>query len=415
MPSPNPTPDTTRVRGASPGSVFSNLFILVVGLGLALVFAAVCAHERRIATVYRETTCTVLARRAGHGKNAAAAYVDVSLVVDGHDIKATSVSISSPEDVGLFPPKRAVPCFYDPDKPSAVEVLRPTNYGLGWLLYTLLFSGIPITIGIRGLLRDVHHVGKSPEAVRAELDMARANRRPASARGSPYRAAPQPRSPTDLDGLPIPKVITVRGESLPVRLVRGMPRLRELGGLGVFTILWTAGVCIGIAYELRANEVILGLVLIPCALIDAALVSSLVKHTRLYAIREPILELDAHPLRQGSVRTLSITQRGPLDGATIEVELQGTELATTIHADSSTKRFLTQKILEESPDPVERGERWTRNVEVFVPRDIPSSFAAQFGAIRYEIVVRTATAAMSAVDENRYPVLVLPVPGDVDG
>lgn len=233
----------------------------------------------------------------------------------------------------------------------------------------------------------------------------------------PYRSSPRPPDAIDLDALPLPSVITVAGTGLPVRLVRGMPRLRELGGLGVLTVLWNAGVVLGVLSELRANDVILGLVLIPCGLIGAALLSSLVRHLRLFALREPVLELDAHPLRQGSVHALSITLRGPLAGGSVTVELRGIEstISNTRNAPSFVRTFFAARLLEGEGVELARDERWTRRLEVAVPQNVPSSFAVPGSSLRYEVVVTTATLGLPEPEENAYPVLVLPLASGAGG
>ncbi len=86
---------------------------------------------------------------------------------------------------------------------------------------------------------------------------------------------------------------------------------------------------------------------------------SLFRRVFVAPIAEPVLELDAHPLRQGAAYTLALTQRGPLMLGHLTVELRGVESVATLAR--RTKRvyttIFTAELLDEEPT-LDKGELW---------------------------------------------------------
>jgi hypothetical protein len=413
--------------GASRSSLgwFGSILFCAVGFLFAYVMARGALHEYRVANDYREATCTVLATRPGHGKNAPAMYIDVSLSIAGHARTVKNVPVQTASRTGRFVAKATAPCFYDPDDPDAVAVERGGSMPIPAQMAMLLFPGVFIFFGLRGLVEALHGFGKSPEAILAQRTMARAHRAhsgdaahaaPAGPKGSPYRGPRVARAPEDLEGLPLPTVVTLSGSTLPVRLVRGQARVAELGGTGFVAIFWNAIVGIIGAGMLSSKTPGVMLFLLPFACIGAVLGWIVVRRVLLFAVREPILELSAHPLRCGAPVRVAIRQRGPLHATRIVVTLRGVESATrrsgkSTHTDKRT--FFEADLADEIDLRLDRSASWQREVDVALPADTPASFGAQWNAIRYEIVVKT-TIPHFPDDENAYPVLVLPAPGGDD-
>jgi hypothetical protein len=208
------------------------------------------------------------------------------------------------------------------------------------------------------------------------------------------------------DELP-PPVLTAAGADLPVRLVRTMRRSRELGVTGVLTVVWTGSV-LAAGIGMRSRFPVAGVALIACAILLGALIAvSLLKRVLVAPVSEPVLELDAHPLRPGAVHTLSVAQRGPLTLGHLAVELRGVESVATLK--TTTRRVFTTvfnaKLLDEEPT-LEAGELWKRRIEVRVPGELRPSFAGPDRGLDYFVVVQATGMNHPEPEENSYPVLV---------
>ncbi len=209
-------------------------------------------------------------------------------------------------------------------------------------------------------------------------------------------------------GPPLP-VATSAGVELPVRLARTMSRRFEVGVTGVLTVVWTAGV-LAAGAGLRSRFPVVSYGLIGCGiLIGSIALVSLLKRVLVAPIREPVVELDSHPLRPGTVHTLALTQQGPLNLGHLTVELRGVEGVATLGTTSrrSFTTVFTARLLDEEA-MLEEGELWKRRIEVRVPADLRSSFAAKDRGLDYYVVVKATATGHPDAEESAYPVLVAP-------
>jgi hypothetical protein len=416
-------------RGRSQSSremgLVGSLVFALAGLFVAYGLVKGMVHDLRVAHTYVETSCTVTASHAASGKNAPAAYIDVTYEVDGRSRNASGVRVGLPSRAKELGVGTKSSCYYDPDAPSSVVVDRAQGSPIVGLLLGLLVPGIFVAIGLGGLVQSLRHFGKSPEAILAEQAMEHARVNPhehaasAKANASPYRAAragPTPQDPDDLSGLPLPKVVTLKGEKLPVRLARGQPRVVELGLLGGVATFWNAIVLMFLVVAVQSSRAGLVLFLVPFVIVGVVLLWMLVRRVLLFAVREPIVELTEHPIRHGRPALLSITQRGPIHAEVLRVVLRGVEEASYRSGKSShtdKKTFFELELVTEEAMGLERGQSWTKDVEMVVPPDQPASFASANNALRWEVVVKTVLRNFPD-DENAFPVLVLPTGENAD-
>jgi hypothetical protein len=409
---------TSRGLGCVGGVVF-------MGAGLVFVVAMIAgvAHDYRVAHTYLEAACTVTGKHPASGKNAPLAYLDVSYEVDGHARSAKNLAqrIVNPNlTVGAH-----ATCFYDPEAPASVVIERPTPLPMGGMLFGLAFPGIFVVVGLRSILQALHDYGKSREAILAEAAMGHARANPRAhaestkANASPYRAgkrAHEPFDPDDLEGLPLPKVVTIKGKGLPFRVVRGQRRSAELGGMAFAAAFWNGMLSIFVIAAFHGAPLVFVLFLIPFVLVGLWLLVAVVRRILLFAVREPVLELSSHPLRLGHPTLLTIAQGGPIRATTLRVVLRGVEEAVVNAGKSSQvhkSTFFEEELASDALIELPRGRRWKREREVTIPSGNPTSFASAHNSIHYEIVV---TAALENLpdDENVYPILVLPRVEDVD-
>jgi hypothetical protein len=391
---------------------FGSVLLVLVGLGLAYAITWSIKHDRYVRDVYRQADCTVLDRRRPRGKDSAAARIDVSFVVDGKSFSEKSLAVSHASDVERFAPKQHVPCFYDPADPNQVVVEQEPMSTTGNVVF-LIIASLLVAFGLRGILWSLRHIGKSPEAILAEHLMSQAHRPRRGGPTLPYRAPPRSAtsSQEDYDDLPLPKVVTLAGKALPVRLVRAQSRVAELGLMGFLATFWNGIVGVFVVAEVHLQSVFVGLFLVPFVAAGVLFLWMLVRRVVLFAAREPVLEIDAHPLRLGGSVNVSIMQRGPLQADRIRVAFRGTEEATQPGKNSPTlkKIFLSEGVIEGEAVRIGQGESWNRSVEITLPDNVPPSFKSNHNTLRYELVVTTMIANLPD-DENVYPVLLLPAP-----
>lgn len=271
---------------------------------------------------------------------------------------------------------------------------------VGALVFGVMFAGAGIFVVWTGIreMRSAESQGKfMPGAVTS------APLGPAAFGG--YRANAGPRAPTAIDVygaqlgyLPVAPLALQPGRTL----ARALGRRDPYGGWALvgFSIFWNA-ICwpffIGMVMAKSAVAFFLLLFVVVGVIVFIAGIK------RILALKKVVtLEVDAEPAFLGDVLNVHVSQRGKVLFNSLSVALVCKEHAS-YRVGTDTRReereVYRAEILDEPRFLVERGETWTRQVQVQLPGG-PPSFKATNNEIAWSIQVKADIDAWPDYDEH---------------
>jgi hypothetical protein len=295
------------------------------------------------------------------------------------------------------------PCWYDPDDPAQVVLVR----GHSWSSYAALIAPlIFVAVGGGGVYYSL--TWRKRRAARLETAYARQLR---DAAGRPEGGG-YPAVPDRPEALP--------GTALAFRLPRGDAAAAKLvaAGCGLVVCVSMAAGCGGVAVALGSNPPTSALGMLcfggtaVLLLFGAVLLLwQLGKQAVVYAkVRPTEVEVSAHPLYVGETARLLVRQPGPLRLLTLEVLLVCEEEASyTQGTDRRTeKKCVFRRALARAKD-VEAGadQPYEAGCDLEVPAGMMHSFRSKNNEVKWTLLVRGGPVGLPDFERD-YPLVVRP-------
>lgn len=389
-------------------------------VGLIVLFVTLAVPNWKVNYEFRETSCVVMDKRidASTGPDGAVYRPEFQIrySVGGavnvewtYDIRneyspgrAEKEQILQQFEIG-----REYPCWYNPDDPSAVALVREQS-PWSWLLFVIPISFI--LIGGGGFLYRLLHLGTTAERRAAIARLASRfelfDRRPAE--GNEFPCIPPTGAITDSPGTSLAFRLPVRSSVAWMLFWLGFGCLLFNGVVLVFGInawdQWQAG---------QANWwLVLGL--FPFVAAGVCLAAYFVRQVMVMTgIGPTLIEVSEHPLLPGETYRMLLTQAGRLRIETLTVSLVSDEEAV-YHQGTNTRReecrvFQRQVFRREQFD-VRRAEPLQVYCDLEIPSHAMHSFQGKNNAVHWRLVVEGLAQGWPAF-HRVFPIIVYPPVG----
>lgn len=391
--------------------------MLFIGCGLlAVVIYTWLLPQWRVNRRFVEHSCTVLDHRIvtqdSRGNPVYRPELRVEYTVDGityerwtYEIPSgqSSTSRELEELLVRFESGHGYPCWYDPDEPGTVVLVR----GYSWWLFLLLPLPLPfIVVGLTGLMQTALDWGKSAER-RAALATKVTNQEIFENLTDYSNEFPSVPSDVNLKNSP------------GVRFAYRLPvknHLWRIGALLIPAVLSGIVLIVGGTAAFRGTwegqpDWLLMFFLVLCAVAAVWLGWMLVKESRVaWAHGATCLEISDHPLVPGRNYQIFLSQSGRAPHGAVSATLvcdehilyqQGTDTRADTHRVFQQELFRQQELALRADHPFEVA------FSLNLPLDIPHSFRSAHNEIRWSIIVSLSTGDVEA-SERRFPVVVQP-------
>ncbi len=295
-------------------------------------------------------------------------------------------------------------CWYDPENPETVVVVRGYSWWM-WLLLVLPASFF--IIGSVGLAWVLLQSGTSAERRAAiaqkasQLDLFE----DAAQRGADYPAIPRADDVTASPGIRL-------AYRLPIDASPGW----NLFGTLLACLFWNGIVVTGwfsVAADWRAGggSWFLTLFLVPFTLVGLGLVYYFVRQLLIIqGIGSTRIEISAHPLYPGSLYEVFLSQEGRQKMNSLEMLFTCREQAT--YRQGTDTRTATECVYEESvyrreTFEVQPGIPFEDRCQIHVPADAMHSFKSDHNEVSWSLMVRGDVVGWPDY-ERRFPIVVYP-------
>ena len=403
-------------------TLFFTVFLLGGIGGLIVLYSLVVVPQWQANTEFVSHHCKVLDKRIGEKEGDDGILyrpeIQVEYFINGEKFVVWTYDIWTFDPTGgysagkddkaqaldRFEAGLLYPCWYDPEDPSRVVLVREYRWWLG-LLFILPIAFI--LIGSARLIYILFLLGKSAER-RSAFTQKAANL--ATFDDSGKGLADYPAIPGDFNLTDSP------GTTLAYRLpISSTPSWIMVVTIAV-SVVWNGIVAwllfIAVRGHLRGeHDWLLTLFVLVFAIAGAVLIYYAVRHAMTTTgIGPTLLEISHQPLRPGSEYQLFISQTGRLKLRRFEVKLVCEEEATFRHGTDTRKescRISEQQIFEQEELEVVRGVPFEVSRNVHLPENVMHSFKAAHNEVNWRFVVRGDVQGWPGF-ERSFPVLVYP-------
>ena len=299
---------------------------------------------------------------------------------------------------------RLYECWYDPEDPGRVVLVRSTRWWLG-LLFILPIAFV--LIGSARLIYILFLVGKSAEH-RSAFTQKAANLAPFE---DPNKAlADYPAIPGGVTLMESP------GTRLAFRLPVSSTPSWLMGVMATGSLVWNGIVAWLLFVAIRGHfrgehDWFLTLFAVGFAGAGVVLVYYSVRHAMIITgIGPTLLEISQQPLRPGAEYELFISQTGRLKLRRFEVKLVCEEEATFQHGTDTRKESCCvseQRVFEQEEFEVVRGVPFEISNNLRLPESVMHSFKSAHNEVNWRFVVRGEVQGWPDF-ERSFPVLVYP-------
>jgi hypothetical protein len=296
------------------------------------------------------------------------------------------------------------PCWYDPEDPNRVVLVRAYRW---W--YGLLFI-LPVAFVLIGAARLVYllfFASKSAERRSAFVQKA-AKLAPFDAPGKALAEYPAIPGGVELTDSP--------GTTLAFRLPISSTPSWVMAAVVSASLIWNGTVAWLLVVAIRGHmrgqhDWFLTLFALAFAAAGVVLIVHAVRHAMVTTgIGPTLLEISDQPLRPGVDYRLFISQTGRLRLRKFEVHLVCEEEATFRHGTDTRKetcRVAEQAIFEQEDFEVVRGAPFEVNCDIRLPEDVMHSFKSAHNEVNWRFVVRGHVSGWPDY-ERSFPVVVYP-------
>ncbi len=444
---------STRPSGA--GGMGTGCMVLFFGffaafslLFLSIVAWLVVLPQYHANAKYLQNDCVVLDKRIseGRGDNGKTYRPEfqIQYQVDGRNFEAWTYDASEMYSSGRaskqkildqFEVGQRYPCWYDPDDPSKVILVRGYHWSIA------LFLGVPmifLAVGFGGIfftLRSAYRQSKvdesrspefrdvvstfgflmanrkkSPEwkALQAEQFLAKQGLKPPS-------EGLQQRYPTTPDI----KAEESPGKNLKYLLPGDSSAKASAFFLFFFAVFWNGITSVFVVLAVRSHlvgnpEWFLTFFIVPFVLIGLFLIYAFL-HELLIKIGIPptVVEISAHPLRTGDRCAFHISQPGPLTLNALTVSLVCEEIATYRQGTTTrneTYRVFENELIQQEGIEVRREFPFEADGSLSIPEAAMHSFEGGHNKVVWKILVKGDVARWPDF-ERSFPLVVLPAQG----
>jgi hypothetical protein len=390
---------SSRLGRAGELLFFAALFLLGCG-GLVAIFTFFVIPEWRVNHDFIEHTCTVENTCLAENGGLYRAEIEIKYVIDGVEYVRPTYDIATVMEAGSsyssdkegkqairnsFTRHKQYPCWYDPENPSRVVLVRGYSW---WVWLSLIVPVSFLLIGGGGLIYAVLHWGKSAE--RSAVIAQRAQGRELF--NGNGRSGPK--FPTIPDGADI---TNSPGTKLKFRLPIGTSPGWALLGTLLLCVFWNgivsvfAVLAVG-SYLSGHPDWLLMAFVVPFVVAGIALMVLFVRQMLVTTgIGPTLVEISDHPLVPGAQYRLFLSQAGRLKINTLAVALVCEEQATYrqgTDARTETRQVYEQELFRREGFQVRHGLPFEGECEFAVPTGIMHSFKAAHNQVNWKVVVK---------------------------
>jgi hypothetical protein len=412
----------SRLYGDVGEAVFFAVLLVVGCAGIFFGIARLIIPEWRVNHGFVKQECKVKERRVAEVPSENGMLfrpeVRIDYTVDGvthsqstFDIHHTARSTreEAQADVDRFSDftedkKNTYPCWYDPDDPDTVVLVRGYQW---WIWPALLIPGSFVVIGIGGLVYAALHWGKSAE------------RRAAAVRSVPAAelfdlpATVDPKFPYIPDGS---EITSSPGTRLAYRLPLTQSPGWTLFGLLAACIAWNGLVSVFVVMAVGSffagtPDWLMTLFIARFLAVGVALVVVFARLLRQTAgIGPTLVEISDHPLLPGRGYRLFFSQSGNLTLKTIEVSLACEEEAVFrqgTNARTESREVYRRPLHEIVGATIRPGEPLEAECDLPIPPEAMHSFRANHNQVQWKLTVRGEIVGWPGFQRS-FPVVVRP-------
>lgn len=407
----------SELVGSAGLALFFAVF-LAIGIGLFTnALGTLIVPEWRLNRHFHEQTCVLLDKRRGEKDDAGARDFRpeflIAYTVLGQTYKRWAYDLnwrytSSAEQVqqvlDRFETNEHYPCWYDPNDPKRVVLVRGYTWS-AWLL--LLVPASFVIFGGIGLSYTLLTRGKSAERRAAMVHRASAL--------APFDAAVG--AVREFPTVPVDANLT---DSPGIQLAYRLPMTSSPGWKLVATLTATAAanavvavfVVMAVNNHLRGEpDWLLTIFTLPLiALGMASIVYSVRQILLANAIGATCVEISAHPLKPGEEYQAFLSQGGRMKAKRLELLLVCEEKATFrqgTNTRTDTRRVMEEKVFQGNDLEIHPSAPFEKKCPFHVPAHCMHSFKADHNEINWQLVVRARVAGWRDF-ERSFPVVVYP-------
>ncbi len=390
--------------GSAGEAMFFGVLLLFGLIGLIVLLSLPSPRQWQVNHDFLRTTCRVLeadvAEREVEDGVLFRAEIQIEYEVDGVVYKRRTRDIDTADDLdGSFSQQqedqrkllvafvvgKEYPCWYDPDQPGTVVLVRESSWWV-WLIYSIPLSFL--LVGGGGFLYRVLHWGKSTEH-RAAMARRAQELDPFATNGRSSREYPNVPDGADLTNSP--------GTTLRFRLPIDISPGWALFGTLVACVFWNGIVAFFSFYAISGYiegkpDWLLTLFLIPFILIGVGLIYAFVRQMLVTTgIGPTLVEVSDHPLHPGGSCRLFVSQSGRLVVNRFEVLLVCDEAATYRQGTNTrreTCRIQEHRVFSREGFDVTHGVPFETEFELSVPLGAMHSFKADHNEVNWKVLIR---------------------------
>lgn len=412
----------SRKLGAAGEALFFAVFLLLGGVGLAVLITTLVIPEWRVNHEFRSLVCTVQDKRCASsqrdGETLYRPEIEIAYSLAGENYVVWTYDIQTARGNGYsadpraaeavlkqFESGRQYTCWYDPQDLKTVVLVRGTEWWV-WLAFLVPLSFV--IIGGGGLAWSLLSWGKSEER-RASLVQraAQLDLFDPEGRGAAFPTIPNGANLTNSPGT-----------TLRFRLPAAGSRALTLSSILVACLVWNGIVAVASVLALNGYreghpDWVLTLSILPFALMGLALVYFFFRQLhRATRIGPTLVEISDHPLHPGQPYRVFLSQAGRRPLHRLEVLLVCEEEATFRHGTDTrteTRQVYRQPVFSQDSFEVRRGLPFETSCELTIPGGAMHSFRSEHNEISWKLLVKGAVAGWPDY-ERSFPVIVHPGP-----
>jgi hypothetical protein len=405
----------STVLGRAAIGLFAAAFFTAGMISLAFILLKLSIPEWRVNHQFVETTCRVIETRvASDSAGLKRPEIQVAFPVDEHQITTWShydiAGVFQADDsynervVAEFEPGHEYPCWYDPQQPETVVLVRGYSW-FAWLM--LLLPSSFITLGGGGLILALWTWGKSTERLAATTQ---------NAPGLDYFLPSQATSPQPFPFVPDPHALNDSpGTFLAYRLTPGTAGW-STAALAIVCVLWNLAVVVFARMALQSfqrGEPDWWLTIFVIPLLAGGMFCLVLFVRRMLVaanIGPTLVEISAHPLVPGGMYEIYLSQAGRLAVKSYRLKLVCEEVATYrqgTNTRKTTRRVFEQSLVECESFKIRQGLHFESRSRLHVPLDVMHSFKANHNHIDWKLVV-TGSVERWPDFERSFPVVIRP-------
>jgi hypothetical protein len=413
--------------GSAGEAVFWAVFLLLGCGGTVLMVLHFIVPEWRVHHEFVQTSCKVLDKRIGETQDGDGTLYRPELRIeyeaggvtyrdwhyDIHGIytsgRENAQAVLDRFDLHGEAKKNLYPCWYDPTNPDVAVLVREYRLWIWWAFAAPISF---IAIGAGGLIYTILHWGKSAEH-RAAASR-RIQEQDLFGAGIGRRSFPFVPQGVDMTNSP--------GTRLRFRLPMSTSHGWMLFGTLMFCVIWNGVVAVFAAIAVRNHiagrpDWFLSLFIIPFALVG---LGSIVFFIRQFLIATGVgptlIELSDHPLEPGGTYRAFLSQFGRLTINALRVRLICKEEATYrqgTNTRTETREVFRQELFCRDGFQIQSGLPFEEEFDFIVPDGAMHSFKAKHNEINWTLAVEGDLAGWPNYCRT-FPVIVRPIPGDID-